>query len=151
MEKLLAYLSSSPAMAVIGIITGVLGFGLLSGTFTGSASDQIELAKQQGYTAGYTSAQAEAPAMEVQESVIHIISSAVFMENMEVELKGIARSTNAIEFTYGEKGGERERVAALHPGDAIARRFGNNLYVIKSVSVAANLQYATIEVTRIGF
>lgn len=136
-------------MAVTGFGVGVITVGLIAALILGASPDAIELGRQEGYDAGYAAARAEGPAVDTQENAIHIISSAVFMENMEVELKAVARLTNAIEFTYGEKGGERERVSALHPGDAIARRFGNNLYVIKNVSVSADLQRATIAVTRI--
>ena len=67
-----------------------------------------------------------------------------------MELKAVAQLTNAIEFNYGEKGAEREHVTALNPGDAIARRIGDHLYVIKNVSVSANLERATVQVTRIA-
>lgn len=150
MRKLLANTATWLPMAGCGFIAGVVAFGLVSGKFTGSRSEQIEQSRQRGYESGYSAARAESPAVEIEEHGIHIISNAVFMGNMEVELKDIARLTNAIEFTYGEKGGHREHVSALDPGDAIAQRIGNNLYVIKNLSVSANLQRATIQVTRIA-
>jgi len=64
-------------------------------------------------------------------------------------LKSISAQTNAIEFIYGEIGRERFRVPALNVGDAVARELGNTLYIIKNLSVAANLQRATLEVIRI--
>lgn len=150
MRKQLAITATWLPMAGCGFIAGVIVFGLVSGQFTGSRKSEIEQSRQQGYAAGYSAAQAESPTVDIEEHAIHIISNAVFMENMEVELKAIARLTNAIEFTYGEKGGHREHVSALDPGDAIAQRIGNNLYVIKNLSVSANLQRATIQVTRIA-
>jgi len=137
--------------ATLGFITGALAFGLASGVLTGTVQDDIARSEQLGFDAGYAAALEQSPAVEVQETAINIISSAIFMGNLEVEIKAISRQNNAIEFTYGEKGGERFRVPGLHVGDAIAHRMGNNLYTIKNVSVSANLQRATVEVTRIKF
>lgn len=137
-------------MLVGGFITGVVAFGFFSGQFTGSTRKQTEQARNAGYEAGYAAAIAERPALLVEEHAIRVFSNAIFMENLEVELKAVAQLTNAIEFNYGEKGAEREHVTALDPGDAIARRIGDYLYVIKNVSVSANLERATVQVTRIA-
>lgn len=149
MQKIAKVSSTRIATLASGFIAGVIVLGFGSGLFTGAVQQGIERSRALGYEAGYAAASAESPAVTIEENDIHIISNAVFMESMEVELKAVAQLTNAIEFTYGEKGGERERVSALHPGDAIARRIGNKLYVIKNVAVSANLQRATVQVTQI--
>lgn len=132
--------------AVLAFIGGMLVYGVVLDT----RETELEASRAAGFEEGYARALAESPTLDVEEKVIHIISSAVFMDNMEVDVKAIARTSNAIDFTYGEKGGKRSHEPALRVGDAIAERLGNNLYVIKNVSVSANLQRATIEVTRIG-
>lgn len=137
-------------MLVGGFIAGVIVFGIASGQFTGATGKRTEQARNAGYEAGYAAAIADRPALLVEENAIRVFANAVFMENFEVELKAVAQLTNAIEFNYGEKGAEREHVSALDPGDAIARRIGNYLYVIKNVSVSANLERATVQVTRIA-
>lgn len=137
--------------AAAGFVAGAVLFGLTSGVFTGSVQDDIDQSRRIGFDAGYATAQLQSPAVTVEETSINIISSAIFMGSLEVEIKAISRLNNAIDFTYGEKGGERFRIPALHVGDAIAHRMGNNLYTIKNVSVSANLQRATVEVTRIQF
>lgn len=137
--------------AAAGFVAGLVMFGLTSGVFTGEVRDDIDQSRQLGFDDGYATAQQESPAVTVEETSINIISSAIFMGSLEVEIKAISRLNNAIDFTYGEKGGERFRVPALHVGDAIAHRMGTNLYTIKNVSVSANLQRATVEVTRIKF
>lgn len=135
--------------ATIGFVAGIGFLGLLTGLFTGGIQESMEASRQSGYDSGYAAAKAESPVVETERAEIRIISNAVFMGTMEVELKAITRLSNAIDFTYGEKGRERQRMAALNPGSAIAQQIGDTLYVIKNVSVAANLQRATVEVTRI--
>lgn len=132
--------------AALAFIGGLLVYGLVLGT----SEAELDALRAAGIEEGYARALAESPSLAIEQKVIHIISSAVFMDNMEVDVKAIARTSNAIDFTYGEKGGKRSHEPALRVGDAIAERLGNNLYVIKNVSVSANLQRATIEVTRIG-
>src|SRR5680860_466516 len=92
--------------AALGFFAGAVAFGLASGVLTGTVRDDIERSKQLGYDVGYAAAREESPAVEVQETAINIISSAIFMSSLEVEIKAISRLNNAIEFTYGEKGGE---------------------------------------------
>lgn len=137
-------------MLVGGFVAGVVVFGFVSGQFTGSALQRTEQARSAGYEAGYAAAVAKRPALMVEEHAIRVFANAIFMENLEVELKAVAQLTNAIDFNYGEKGAERVHVLALDPGDAIARRIGDYLYVIKNVAVSANLECTTVEVTRIA-
>lgn len=136
--------------AALAFFGGMLTYGLASGLVTGSLQSDMAAIQAQGFERGYAQALAESPSLQSEEAVINIISSAVFMGNMEVEVKAIARNTNAIDFTYGLKGGKRSHVTALSVGNAIADQFGNYLYVIRNVSVSANLQRATVEVTRIS-
>ena len=149
MSKLLPDSSPPIPLLIGGFIAGVIVVGIASGVFTGAAGQRTEQARSTGYEAGYAAALAERPALLVEDHAIRVFSNAIFMENLEVELKAVAQLTNAIDFNYGEKGAEREQVSALNPGDAIARRIGDYLYVIKNVSVSANLERATVQVTRI--
>ena len=137
-------------ISAIAFCGGMLVYAVLSGVLTGSRQEALAASEAAGFEAGYAQARAEGPRLDSEERIIHIIASAVFMGNMEVELKAIARNSNAIDFTYGEKGGKRNHVPALRVGDSIAERLGNNLYVIRNVSVSANLQRATVEVTRVS-
>ncbi len=102
-----------------------------------------------GFDDGFIAARNASAGVHREQSTISLLAADTLTESLEVELKSISAQTNAIEFIYGEIGRERFRVPALNVGDAVARELGNTLYIIKNLSVAANLQRATLEVIRI--
>ena len=136
-------------LSVIAFICGMLTFGVISGHLTGAVEAELEQSKESGYTQGYAQGVADSPTVQSQTETINIISGGTFVDSLEIELKAISRASNGIDFTYGEVGRNRQRVSSLNVGDAIAYRAGHNLYVIKNVSVSANLQRSTIEVIRV--
>ncbi|MFM1896317.1 MAG: hypothetical protein RLZZ385_1391 [Pseudomonadota bacterium] len=140
-------------LGLLAFLGGMVTFGLVSGEMTGRAEAEInarmEQSFQSGFEQGYARGVAESPSISSEQATLNIISGQTFLNRLEIELKAIARATNAIDFTYGEVGLERHRESSLAVGEALAYQAGNLLYVIQNESVSANLQRATISVTRI--
>ena len=140
-------------LGLLAFLGGLLTFGLVSGHLTGQlearTNQRLQESFQQGFEQGYARAVDELPSLESEQATLNIISGQTFLNRLEIELKAITRATNAIDFTYGEVGLERHRQPALAVGEAIAYEVGQMLYVVQNLSVSANLQRATIKVTRI--
>lgn len=134
-------------------VAGGLLVALLSSLFSLSPDDrssELARANQLAHDQGYAEALEHSPQVAVEQNAIGILSNATFFDSIEVEVKGISRQSNAVELTYGEVGRDRFRIPSLRVGEAMAHRFGNTWYVIKHVSVFANLRKATLEVTKVS-
>jgi len=138
-----------PVICLCSFLGGALVFALTVGASSGDRAAELEQVYQTAYDFGYAEALQNSASLAVEEQAIGILSNATYFGSLEVAVKDISRQSNAIDLTYGEVGRARFRVPALGVGAATAHRFGNTLYVIKHVSVFANLRKATLEVTKI--
>ena len=140
-------------LGLLLFLGGMLTFGLVSGQLTGQQQEEqmeaVSAAFQRGREQGYSQGVLDSPQLEVEQADINIVSAQTYFSTLQIELKSISRNTNAIDFVYGEPGRARHREPALDVGGTIALRTENRWYLIHHKSVSANLQRATVEVTRI--
>ena len=140
-------------LGLLVFLAGMLTFSAASGLLTGRLEREQAAARESAFTAGqeagYAQGRQEGAAVAVQQADINLFAAQTFFEVLQVELKAISRNTNAIDFVYGEHSRARHREPALDVGNAIAFRADNRWYIIKHQAVSANLQRATVEVTRL--
>ena len=153
MSRLPNTLKTWMPLSLLAFLAGMLTFSAASGLLTGrlerEQAEAREMAFAAGQEAGYTQGRLDGAAVAVEQADINLFAAQTFFDVLQVELKAISRNTNAIDFVYGEHSRARHREPALDVGNAIAFRADNRWYIIRHQAVAANLQRASIEVTRL--